>query len=240
MFQVLTGARLARSSSASSLGAGFSSGSALSVAKEIPMLLLASNTHSTGGWPHHLNAWLAQNQDLALWVTGIATAVLALGVIVAWLAVRDAKRTRHGQLIVSLNEQWRSQPILDSLDLYGTYTNEDIAALAALLFDPDERPAKPEEVATYGKLAAAANLIETIGVLCEEQAITYEVVYKLWGGQIVQTWKPWEDVFQNVRGMLGEDDFLIYFDRLGREMVARMPEPPGTPNATTPSSAAKA
>ena len=171
-----------------------------------------------------VHIWLQGNESLALWLSAIATVALVGGVFFARWAVRDATRTRHAQLIVSLHEQWISDAVSGSLRLYGTYTDKKLLELVGLMFNPrDPRTPTREQVADYESLAATANLIETIGVLCKRQMLTHDVVYDVWGGYIITTWRAWEDVLPRMQAYLQEPDVFTNFAVLGRAMDARLP-----------------
>jgi hypothetical protein len=139
-------------------------------------------------------------------------------------ALEDARRSRHAQLILALDQQWSSAPIIASMKLYGKYTDKGLIDLVERMFGPNQFPATDEELSDYESLAAAANLIETIGVLCEEGTITHDVIYKVWGGSIVYVWRAWEDAVANLRRYLDEADAFVHFERTGRAMEARLPE----------------
>ena len=172
-----------------------------------------------------VHIWFAQNEALALWLTAFATVALVGGVIFARFAVKDAKRTRHAQLIVSLHEQWISDAVSASLRLYGRYTNEKLLELVGVNFDPNSlRQPTAEQIADYESLAATANLIETIGVLCKRKMLTHDVVYDVWGGYIIITWRAWKDVLPRMQDYLKEPDVFTHFADLGRAMEARLPK----------------
>lgn len=61
---------------------------------------------ASANWAAHLHHWLNTNDGIALWLTGIATTTLAIGVLFAWRALQDARQTRHAQL----SSQQTAQP----------------------------------------------------------------------------------------------------------------------------------
>jgi hypothetical protein len=80
--------------------------------------------------------WLEQNQGLGLWPTGLAAVGLLVGVILAGFAVRDGKRTRHGQVLIDLYRQMAAPEMVASFTEYVAYTPDELAALASKFFDP--------------------------------------------------------------------------------------------------------
>jgi hypothetical protein len=110
------------------------------------------------------------------------------------------------------------------LELYGRITNQELVDLVGRMFDPKEPRATPEELSKWKSLAATANLIETMGVLCGQGAITEEVIYQVWGGPIATVWRAWTDAMPKLRHHLDEADVFANFQRLGKAMEARLPE----------------
>jgi hypothetical protein len=172
-------------------------------------------------WP----AWVAAGATVLTLVVLAATARYAYRSARAGLgSLEDARRSRHAQLILALDQQWGSPSIIASMKLYGKYTDRGLGDLVERMFGPNQRQPTDKELSDYESLAAAANLVETIGVLCEEGAITHEVIYKVWGGSIVYVWRAWQDAVANLRRYLDEADAFVHFERTGRAMEARLPE----------------
>ena len=124
-------------------------------------------------------------------------AVLTLGVVIvtAWFALsglRDARRTRHGQLVIEAMRDWTSPDATQAHALHAAYPERKIIELVDKMFKPGLQ-ATDDERADWEKLSLVANLIEALGVLCSERAITPEVVYKMWGGAILSAWPKWDE-----------------------------------------------
>jgi hypothetical protein len=169
-------------------------------------------------WP----AWIAA--AAALLTVGVLGATARYAYKSALGGLEDARRSRHAQLIVALDQYWESTAIATSMKLYGKYTDKALADLVTKMFGPgDDRPTD-QELSDYESLAASANLIEMIGVLCDEGAITEDVVYKIWGGSIVTVWRAWGEALPKLREDLDEADVFVHFARTGKAMEARLPE----------------
>jgi hypothetical protein len=173
------------------------------------------------------HTWLDNHQALGLWLTAVATTILAIGVGVAWFAIEDAKKTRHAQLVLALDARWTTPGIETAVKLYGSYTKQKLADLVGTMFDPAARairePTK-EETADYEGLAIVANLIETIGALCKTGAITPDVVYDVWGGPIVDVWRTWELALPKLRKLRDEQAIYEHFDHIGKTMQDLLPK----------------
>lgn len=117
-----------------------------------------------------------QGTDWPAWVSArAAVATLVVVIVTAWLAfrgLRDARQTRHGQLITELMREWTEPTVVDAIALHGKYTEREIIELVNKMFGPSEERAKDEELLDGGKLILVANMIETLGVLASEKAIT--------------------------------------------------------------------
>lgn len=189
-------------------------------------------------WLHRLHIWLNDNQGIGIWVTAGATVLLAVGIVFTYrsvvtaraaarAAIDDAKTTRHAQLVLALDARWIDPAIRSAGKLYDSYTKQGLADLVEAIFDPAKRATtKPtsKQEADYWALASFADLIETIGALCADGAITEDVVYNVWGGPIADIWRAWELALPRLRALWGEDDIFKNFDDLGKAMAARLPK----------------
>jgi Domain of unknown function (DUF4760) len=181
------------------------------------LALAAFFGHVLGGhtdWP----AWLAAIG--ALVTAGIL--VLTLGVAVGTLG--DAKKTRHAQLIVALHSQWRGISVeYAARKLFGEYRDEALVSLVTKIYDPKSREAATEdELADWEKLVALVDTIEVIGVLRHEGALTYDLIYNMWGGGIGDTWRAWRPAIEKLREYTQEPDAFQWFEDVGVEIERRL------------------
>jgi hypothetical protein len=156
----------------------------------------------------------------------VATAIAALIVgATAWFArnqLKDAQRTRHSQLVLALDNQWKA--IAPSLNLYWKYPRDELAELVERLHGSAQRDVSAQELADYEKLKEAVNLVETIGVLRADKALTTEVIYRTWGGTIYALWLSWETALPKLRKHLGEPDTLRGFEAVALDIAGQMAE----------------
>lgn len=142
------------------------------------------------------------------------TALLARG------ALRDAARTRHGELVISLNEQWVSPTIKESVGKFAELSDQDVEGLIGRLFDPNGPPADDGDAETYESLQAAADHVEMIGVLLFEGAMGPEVLYNAWGGVIMELWKGWHLGVVRFRDLYDQPEVYRYFELAALAMRA--------------------
>jgi hypothetical protein len=115
-------------------------------------------------------------------------------------------------LVLALNDQWAG--VADALKLYWKYSRDELADLVDRLYGANEAEVSLTEQADYERLVASANLIESIGVLRADGAITTQVVYRMWGGTIYAIWLSWEAALPKLRHHTGEPDILRGFEAL--------------------------
>jgi hypothetical protein len=140
------------------------------------VLLVAKMSTATGG-------------DAPAWITAVATAILALGVVFAWGALEDARRTRHAHLVAEFSLRWDSADIVKSTQLGNEFSSAALEELAAKIGPKGKRPQDPDSeefkkfqanVADWDSVAQWPNLLETIGVMVSVGALPADMVYRVW------------------------------------------------------------
>jgi hypothetical protein len=142
-----------------------------------------------------------------------ATAVLARG------ALADAKRTRHGQVVVELARQWSDPPMLESRLRFAEISNAELLALAQRMFGGATAAPGPD-AKRYFELTRLPDLIETIAALESEGVVSTRLIHKLWGPVIVSQWLGWRDAIFEMRkhGEQDAEGAYLYFQRLAAAM----------------------
>jgi hypothetical protein len=162
--------------------------------------------------------------SLADWLTAGGTLASVLIVLVAavaaWRSLEDARRTRHAELVLKLNDQWSG--LSDSFKLYWKYPRDPLAALVDRLYGPNQPRATSSEQDDFEGLRASVNLIETIGVLRADGALTTRLIYRMWGGSILAVWLSWEAALPKLRSYTKEPDMLRGFEALSRDIQEMM------------------
>lgn len=164
-----------------------------------------------------------QGTDWPAWITAVSSAaglaILAGTALFAYFALRDARRTRHAQLIIEIQDQWTSREIRDSWEQYGLVPESGIVDLVTTLHKPAQPPATKEQLDTYYALTTVANLIETIGALASEKALTRKVIYKMWGGVITGSWQAWDTAIPLLREFQKDPDIYHHFEKIAKAMI---------------------
>lgn len=149
----------------------------------------------------------------------------------ALLTLEDARKTRHAELVTDLSRRWDEPLIEDSRKLFGRVTSEELVEIVNEFYDTGENDH------VYYKLIAWPNLIETIGVLESDGAISPEVIHQMWGGGIIVAWAGWCDAIQTLRDRAERPTTYLNFGRLAEMMEGMEPgrvseaEASGTPAA---------
>jgi hypothetical protein len=111
--------------------------------------------------------------------------------------------------------------VVEAHNLHAKYTEPQIVALVDKIFGPaGPATARPtdQELADWGKLVRVANLIEALGVIASEKAITPQVIYKMWGGAILSAWPAWDTAVHRLREYDREPDTFHHFEWISLEI----------------------
>jgi hypothetical protein len=163
--------------------------------------------------------WLLDHETAAVWLTGVSTGILAIGVLLAWYALFDAKRTRHAQLVSDFSLRWDSQEIIEAVGVSRNIGSDGLFQLATDLFGPGAaRPADPQKAADWSTASKWCNLLETVGVMVEEKNLPRRTVFRMWGGNIRGAWTLWAKCAEVQREDLKDHDILQYFQKLAGAM----------------------
>lgn len=157
-------------------------------------------------------AWISAGASLATLGIVFATAVLA------YRGLRDARQTRHGQLITELTRDWTQPAVVEAQSLHAKYAEAGIVSLVDRLFGPTTVKPTDDELRDWSKLVLVANSIEALGVLASEKAITPKVIYKMWGGAILTAWPAWDEAIRKLREYDRQPDTFEYFEMIARNM----------------------
>jgi len=178
--------------------------------------------------------FLVDTDRRAEWLTGGATAVLALAAIAA-LAVAlntlgDATRTRHAALVTDISRRWGEPEATESRLLFSQYSDSALLALIDRIYDPArpqfpsalQRTQRAADLVAFGKLLVQPTLIESLGLLEKEGAISRGVIYELWGPPIVSTWMAWRTPIRAMRDAENREGVFACFYNLASEMRTEM------------------
>jgi hypothetical protein len=140
--------------------------------------------------------------------------------------LEDAQRTRHAQLLLDLSRRWDEEAVIESVKLSSMHSVEGVTELLERLYadqpdrlDDSERQRRSEDLDLYAKLFIWPNLLETIGGLYSAGAISAEVVYKMWGAEVVSAWDTWEKSVYRLRELEKDAGTYRNFQELAERMT---------------------
>lgn len=117
--------------------------------------------------------------------------------------------------------------VLESVELFRVWDSEGATKLIDALWG--EGAGKPEnegdlaaysaDLASWYKLSVYPNLIETIGVFLDEDVITEDVVYKMWGPSIATAWREWREPVLHLRKVTNTPEVWFWFEAVGIRMA---------------------
>jgi hypothetical protein len=161
---------------------------------------------------------LASGPNWAEKTTAVATAVLAAGAFIAYLTLKDARKTRHAQLLTDLSERWDDRYMSEAITLARQYGSDGTLKLVEALWGPAVTKVNEDDMNDWLKMSIYPNLIETLGVYVSERLITADIAYKLWGGNIMSAWNDWANSIYRLRELTKTPEVWEYFQFLAVRM----------------------
>jgi len=172
------------------------------------VIVAAAHVFESGpNWAEKLTAWATLG-------TGI---VIAITAVAAMRSLKDARKTRHTQILFDFSKSWDEAEIRESAALTGsTYKGDALLELVERAMS--DTPTQDDLDAFY-KVEIWPNLIENLGVLVNQGAIRPKVVYKNFGAGIIVAWKSWQQGVERIREINGYPETYRYFQELARKMA---------------------
>lgn len=118
--------------------------------------------------------------------------------------------------MADLARRWSEPAALESRILFSEYGLKRLAELVERIYR--DSPASRDDLDAFWTLSAFPLLIEQIGVLHAERAISSRVVYRMWGPQIAAAWQAWREPVTRMRELEGRTGMYASFEGLAREM----------------------
>lgn len=143
--------------------------------------------------------------DGASWagiVTAFGTVGIALGVVVAGVQLRDARKVRSAQIAAELADRWESERFAAARDAVNSVmppgsanSEEGVEALAAAVIK-----ARDQKSLQYYHFTRYLNFFEQLGASHRRPRYALKTVERLMGGVTVDAWQTWERVIALVWG----------------------------------------
>lgn len=164
--------------------------------------------------------WLEVHAAWAVWLTGAATAFLVVGIALAWSTLRDARTTRHAELLAEFSHRWDSAEIIESAKQGREYGVDGLLEITTALYgESASDPPDPRVLAEWYEVLKWPDLLETLGVMVHAGAIPKDMIYGIWGGPIIDAWeRDWKLATLTHRDQKEDRNVFIYFQWLVREM----------------------
>jgi hypothetical protein len=153
--------------------------------------------------------------------TAVATAALALAGWIALISLKDARRTRHAAIIADLSRRWDEPRATAARRRTGDYEPAALRDLVLRIYRPDPSSTEAERLADVEELFRLGrwlNVLETVGVLYTEKALSDKVIFKLWAGQLVSAWAKWEPTILTMRDLERRPGIYENFEKLENRM----------------------
>ena len=154
----------------------------------VPLMVVAYTV-----WVHHLYHWLKHSHWAALWLTGVATAVLAAGVLLAWSQLKDSRRDRHIQILSDFGRRWDSERLVEARTKQATRDSQELAdEVGRWLKKATDAP----EVRT---LLRVPNFFEDLAIMVDLGELKIKFVAKAFKATAEREWAYWKDAIAAMR-----------------------------------------
>jgi hypothetical protein len=145
-------------------------------------------------------------------VTAVGTGVVALGLFLTALQLRDARKIRSAEIVRLLAKQWDQKEMRSARRLVARYENDEEMAR-------DLKIAKDAQSDDYFRFTKHLNFWEQVGMSYSDHSRGLAVVDLMFGEAIDQAWGAWEPVIPQVWGR--DTDIGRSFDALVKKIRRR-------------------
>jgi hypothetical protein len=164
------------------------------------------------------SALVADVTDTPVWFLAGSTMALALAAWLALLSLLDARKSRYGELLVTLSSRWDDPDVYESLRLYRYYKPAGTIALLNDLWGKDVTEVDLKKLVQWHRLSVWPNLIEVIGVFRTQRVLGDRIIYEMWGATIIEAWDEWQAPTEHLREMIGDPALWLNFERVAKAM----------------------
>lgn len=166
--------------------------------------------------------------DWSAWVTIL---IITGSALLAFWSLRAHHKSRYGQLIMEVSRRWDDPSVVESAKLLRQQLakprHNGVTELVDLLWAPPEVKHRPEpHLDLWLQLIVYPNAIEAIGVLWSEKVLLESVIWKMWGGGIIDAWVQWEEPIYLLRKHRNDANILLMFEKVADRMLELRKHPP--------------
>lgn len=193
----------------------------------------AGDPHTVASQPQTHHVSVGGHGDVATWAVAAGTFLLAFFALLALRGLGDSRRTRHSAVMTDLSRRWDEETLRRSRQEMAIRSSREIARISRRWWF--SRATAGEETLFY-LLEALPNYLETLGVIeYEIDAVSLELIDRLWGSAITSTWLAWELPIALIRRRNHEpriyENFELLVERVQAHQAGRLP--PLRPGETT-------
>jgi hypothetical protein len=185
------------------------------------MAVAAADALTTGGDPDPLSrSVVASAPNWAEMVAAVGSAVLAVGVLIAVVSLRELRRDRHLQWIFEIGRRWEDEDLKQSrlaLRAYGEDGEE--LALKFLSWLEAGRRAGPDLTAEIECLQLLPDFFEDVALMRRFGRLDIGLVWQSLSGPVNLAWKSWQPAVMTYR-QIADAEAWTEFEDLADELAA--------------------
>lgn len=123
----------------------------------------------------------------------IFTIIIAGGVGLAWLQLRDTRNIRDAEIVRELTAAWDSERMIEARKLVGSFPSSEAMAQAY-------QAAQKSQSSNYFLFTYHLNFWEQVGIAYGSNRSTLKLVDTIFGDQLWRAWANWHPVLAIVYG----------------------------------------
>jgi hypothetical protein len=153
-------------------------------------------------------------------VTAVGTAVLAIGVVIAVVSLRELRRDRHLQWIFEIGRRWEEHDLKASRLALRKYdeSGHDLATKVQSWLEAG-RPASPELTEEIELLQLLPDFFEDVALMRKFGRLDIGLVWQALSGPVNLAWKLWEPAVLAYR-RTADAEAWTEFEDLATELAA--------------------
>jgi hypothetical protein len=153
-------------------------------------------------------------------VTAVGTGVLALGVLIAVVSLRELRRDRHLHWIFEIGRRWDDTELQASRLALRKYDREDLAFTVRSWLGAGQR-AGPEFTAEVELLQRLPDFFEDVALMRRFGRLDVGLVWQSLSGPVNLAWTSWRPAVDAYRkAPTGDPEAWTEFEELARELAA--------------------